>query len=100
MSQNVYAMTADLSNNENLVLQAMWELKALGTRAVAVQDLLSRLADLSKIEISESLKRLQARGLVARTEPSGAESFALSPLGAAYVRQLQDNKLGDLNRAP
>jgi DNA-binding MarR family transcriptional regulator len=89
-------MSADLSNDERLILQRMWELKAVGTRAVAVQDLLSRVLDLSKTETSERLRGLEARGLVTITDDPEGERFALSPLGAAYVRQLQEKKLGDL----
>ena len=94
------AMTADLSTVEILILQTMWEQKALGTRGAAMRDLLSRLSDLSKTEISEKLKRLEARGLVTITNRPGDGRFALSPLGAAYVRQLRDASLGDLTRVP
>lgn len=90
------AMSADLSNHEILILQTMWEMKALGTRAVAMQDLLSRLSDLSKTEASERLKGLEARGLVTTANRAKDERFALTPLGAAYIRQLQEKKLGDL----
>jgi len=93
-------MTADLSIIEILILQTMWEQKALGTRAAAMRDLLSRLSDLSKTEVSEKLKRLEARGLVTITNRPGDDRFALSPLGAAYVRQLRDRNLGDLTRVP
>lgn len=91
-------MTADFSNNEILILQTMWELKGLGTRTVAIEDLVSRLLDMPKTEASEKLKRLEARGLVTVTNRAGDKCFALSSLGAACVRQLQDKQLGDLTR--
>jgi len=94
------AMTADLSTIEIMILQTMWEQKALGTRTAAMRDLLSRLSDLSKTEMSEKLKHLQARGLVTIANRSGDDRFALSPLGVAYVRQLRDRNLGDLTRVP
>ena len=93
-------MTADLSTIEILILQTMWEQKALGTRTAAIRDLLTRLSDLSKTEVSENLKRLEARGLVTITNGPGDDRFALSPLGAAYVRQLRDRNLADLTRVP
>lgn len=93
-------MIADLSNNEILILQTLWEQKALGTRGVTIHDLLTRLSDLPKTEAAEKLKRLENRGLVTIANVRGGDRFALSPLGAAFVRQLQDRKLGDLTRAP
>jgi DNA-binding MarR family transcriptional regulator len=90
------AMSTDPSNHQILILQTMWEMKALGTRAATMEDLLSRLSDLSKTEASEKLKDLEARGLVTTPNRTKDERFALTLLGAAYIRQLQEKKLGDL----
>lgn len=92
-------MTADLLKSEILILQTMWQLKALGSRGVTIDALISRLSDLSKTETTEKLKHLQIRGFVTVSTRAGDDHFALSPLGAACVRQLQDRQLGDLTGA-
>lgn len=93
-------MNPDLSNEEVLILRTMWELKALGTRAVTVRSLSSRISNVPDKETTERVKRLEARGLVTIRKGAGGDLFALSPLGAAFVRQLQDKQLGELNRVP
>jgi len=92
-------MMSDLSKHEILILQAMWELKALANRAVTFQDLAGRLSDLAEMETSDGLKHLKTRGLVTTAKQAGGDLFALSPLGAACARQLLDTQLGDLSRA-
>jgi DNA-binding MarR family transcriptional regulator len=93
-------MTSDISSDEVRVLKTMWELKAVGTQRVTMRNLASRMPDASDTEMSASVKRLEARGLVIRKKGAGGDLLALSPLGAAFVRQLQDKQLSDLNRAP
>lgn len=89
-------MTADLSKTEILILQTMWKLKALGSRGVTIDDLTSPPSDLSKMETIEKLKHLQMLGFATVSSWAGDGVCALSPLGAAFVRQLQDRELGDL----
>ena len=89
-------MSADLSNDEVLILQTMWELKALGAHVVTVRDFAAHLARVPKAEIAARLDRLETRGLVMKRRSGRDDHVALSPLGAAFVRQLQDGQLGDL----
>ena len=93
-------MNPDLSNDEILILQSMWGLKALGAHAVALHDLTSRLPSTFRTDIEARLDRLVTRELVVRSKGAKDDLFALSPLGAALVRQLQDRQLGDLTSAP
>ena len=92
------AMSPDLSSDEIQILQTMWELKALGTRTVIMRSLASRMSDVPDTEVIEGVKRLTARGMVTTRKGAGGDLLALSPLGAAFVRQLQDRQLRDLNR--
>jgi Mn-dependent DtxR family transcriptional regulator len=92
-------MNPDLSDDEVLILRTMWELKALGTHTVTLQNLSSRMSGLPERETAERVKRLEARGLATIRKGAGGDLLALSPLGAAFVRQLQDRQLGDLSRA-
>jgi len=89
-------MMANLSDTEILILQTMWRLRALGSRSVAADELISRQSGLSRRETSDRLKDLAVRGFITRSNRAGNDYFALSPLGAACVRQLQDGQLGDL----
>jgi DNA-binding MarR family transcriptional regulator len=92
-------MNPDLSDDEVLILRTMWELKALGTRTITLRTLVGRMSRSVLDETSERVKRLEARGLVTIVKDAGGDLLALSPLGAALVRQLQDRQLGDLSRA-
>jgi hypothetical protein len=92
------AMSPDISSDEIQILQTMWELKALGTRTVIMRSLASRISAVPDTEVIEGVKRLAARGLVTTKKGVGGDLLALSPLGAAFVRQLQDRQLSDLNR--
>jgi len=93
-------MNPDLSNDEILILQSMWGLKALGAHAVTLHDLTSSLPSTFRTDIAARLDRLVTRELVVRSKSVKDDLFALSPLGAALVRQLQDGQLGDLTSAP
>ena len=94
------AMSPGISSDEIQVLHAMWELKALGTHRVLMQSLASRVPGVPDTETIEIVKRLEARGLVTTRKGAGGDLLALSPLGAAFVRQLQDRQLSELNRGP
>ena len=94
------AMSPGISSDEIQVLQAMWELKALGTHTVIMRSLAGRIPNVSDVDTIETVKRLEARGLVTTKKGAGGDLLALSPLGAAFVRQLQDRQLNELNRGP
>ncbi len=91
-------MNPDLSSNAVLILQTMWELKALGTHAVHAHHLASRLPSVPKTETAERLEQLKVGGLITITKGAEDDLVALSAFGAAFVRQLQDRQLGDLTR--
>ena len=91
-------MNPELSNNDGVILQTLWEMKALGTHAVSIHDLVSHLSGIPTTETTERLGRLQALALITSTKRGSDHLVALSPLGTALVRQLQDKRLGDLTR--
>jgi hypothetical protein len=91
------AMNPVLSDDEVLILRIMWELKALGTRTVTMRSLSSRIPNVPDKETVDEVKHLETRGLVTTKKAPGGDLLALSPLGAAFVRQLQDRQLGDLS---
>lgn len=89
-------MNPECSDSDVMVLQTMWKLKALGGRVVSVRDLAGHLSGMPTTEAAERLERLQALMLVTKTKSASGDLVALSSLGAAFVRQLQDKHLGDL----
>jgi DNA-binding MarR family transcriptional regulator len=91
-------MTSDLSNKQISILQALWELRALGTHRVSLQQITSRLSEPLSPDIAEQLQDLENQGLITRSDPSDPEPYSLSLLGTACVRQLQDKELSDLGR--
>jgi len=91
-------MTSDLSNKQISILQALWELRALGTHRVSLQQITSRLSEPLSPDVAEQLQVLENQGLITRSDPSDLEPYSLSLLGTACVRQLQDKELSDLGR--
>jgi len=94
------SMTPDLSNSQISILQALWELKALGTHGATLEQLMNRLSDSLSSDAAEQLEDLERRDLIARRGSSGQAFYSLSALGTACVRQLQDRRLSDLSRNP
>ncbi len=92
-------MDSDLSTDELRILRTMWSLKALGARAIGMGDLVMRLPIALKNEISTRLERLENRGLIVKMKNAKDDLLSLSPLGVAFVRQIQDGQLGDMIRA-
>lgn len=93
-------MTPDLTSSQIPILQALWELKALGTHGVTLEQLMSRLSDSLSSDVTEQLDDLDRRHLIVRRDSSGQAFYSLSALGTACVRQLQDRRLSDLSRTP
>lgn len=93
-------MTPDFSDDEALILQTMWRLKALADRGITLHNLASQLPGMQEAATSDMLGRLEARGLVKVMKDAEGELFALSPLGAACARQLIDGQLSELSRGP
>jgi len=93
-------MSTNFSDDEALILQTMWRLKALANRGVTLHDLAGHVPGTQQAATSETLGRLEARGLVNVMKDAKGELFALSPLGAACARQLIDGQLSDLSRGP
>lgn len=93
-------MTSDLSSRQISILQALWELKALGTHSVTIERLVSHLSEPPSVDTTEQLENLEKRSLITKSGSSDQASYSLSLLGTACVRQFQDGQLGDLGQNP
>jgi DNA-binding MarR family transcriptional regulator len=94
------AMSPDISSDEILVLQTIWQLRAVGTQRVTMRNLASRVPSVPETETVKTVKRLEARRLVTTKKGAAGDLLALSPLGAAFVRQLRDRQLSELTHGP
>ncbi len=56
-------MTPDLPSSQIPILQALWELKALGTHGVTLEQLMNRLPDSLSLDATEQLQELGRRNL-------------------------------------
>jgi hypothetical protein len=77
------------------ILLAVWKLNAVGIRSVGEEALRKELADLSD-GFSQELQTLQDLGFVVRGNTNGRAEFALTPLGLAILRQIEEDKLQEL----
>jgi hypothetical protein len=80
------------------IMRALWELKAVGTRQIRLREVAQRMPDVARQEILGKSKNLESRGMVTVAgQPD--ELLALTPLGVAYIRQLQEAPLEGSKRA-
>jgi predicted transcriptional regulator len=89
-------MSSDtLSGLGERILLAVWKLNGVGKRSVTEHILKSELSGASD-DISHELQRLQEQGFIIRAEADGIAEFALTPIGLAILRQVEEDKLQEL----
>lgn len=77
------------------ILLAVWKANAAGIRAVGEDALRSELSD-SSDDFSQELKTLQDLGFIVIGNSDGQAEFALTPIGLAILRQIEEDKLQEL----
>jgi DNA-binding HxlR family transcriptional regulator len=78
------------------ILLTVWKLNAVGTRPVAEEALRAELPD-SSDDFSQELQTLQDLGFVVKGNTENEKNeFALTPLGLAILRQIEEDKLQEL----
>ncbi len=77
------------------ILLAVWKLNAVGIRSVAEGALRAELPD-SSDGFSQELQTLQDLGFVVKRNTNERNEFALTPLGLAILRQIEEDKLQEL----
>lgn len=77
------------------ILLAIWKSNAIGIRSVGEDALKSELSDSSN-GFSQELKVLHDLGFIIRGNNDGRAEFALTPLGLAILRQIEEDKLQEL----
>jgi len=83
----------ELSPQKREILLSMWKAKAIGNRAISLRDLRARLTDEAKRDFMSHMKKLEARLFVKIIHPNEQDAASLTPIGLAYVRQIQDGDL-------
>ena len=77
------------------ILLAIWKSNAVGIRSVAEEALRAELPD-SSDGFSQELQALQELGFVVKRNTTERNEFALTPLGLAILRQIEEDKLQEL----
>ena len=77
------------------ILLAVWKLNVVGIRSVAEEALRAELPD-SSDGFSQELQTLQDLGFVVKGNTNERNEFALTPLGLAILRQIEEDKLQEL----
>jgi len=77
------------------ILLAIWKSNAIGIRSVAEDVLKSELSN-SGDGFSQELETLQDLAFITSENKDGRTEFALTPLGLAILRQIEEDKLQEL----
>jgi len=77
------------------ILLAIWKQNAVGIRSVDEDALKSELSD-SSSGFSQELETLQCLGFIVGGNNDGKIGYALTPLGLAILRQIEEDKLQEL----
>lgn len=83
----------DLSPQKRQILLYMWKAGAVGEKAIALRNLKTRLPDAAKSNYVSYLKDLESRLFIRISRGDHEDSVSLTPLGLAYIRQIQDDNL-------
>ena len=77
------------------ILLAVWKLKGVGSRYVKEKELKAELPDVGE-GFSRELQTLQDRGFIVKSNSDRDTEFALTPIGVAILRQMEEDKLQEL----
>jgi len=83
-----------LSEIGERILLAAWKLHGVGNQTVT-EEALKAESSLSTEEFNDATSVLQAQGFIMRSSAQGGE-LALTPLGLAILRQVEEDKLQEL----
>lgn len=84
-----------ISELSEKILLALWRLNGVGTRTIGEQVLRAEL-NVESAQLLEQTATLTQLGFLIETIRDGQNSFSLTPLGLAFLRQLQEDRLQEL----
>ena len=84
-----------LSEIGERILLAAWKLNGVGDRTVS-EEALKAESSASAEEFAEEISILQAQGFITKSTAQESNEFALTPLGLAILRQVEEDKLQEL----
>ena len=86
-----------LSDLEEKVLSTLWKLRGVGDKVISEETLTQNLtAQDSGQDWAGSIRNLQELGFLTSETKDGHMSFALTPLGLAILRQVEEDRLQEL----
>ena len=84
-----------LSGLGEKILLAVWKLNEVGKRSVTEETLKAELSDAAD-DFSQELQTLQDLGFIVKAGADGRTELALTPIGLAILRQIEEDKLQEL----
>jgi len=84
-----------LSGLGERILLAVWKLNGVGKRSVTEETLKAELSDAADY-FSQELQTLQDLGFIVKAGADGRADLALTPIGLAILRQIEEDKLQEL----
>jgi hypothetical protein len=83
----------DLPPQKKQILLLMWKVGAIGNRGISLRDLRAKLADDVKPNYMGYLKNLRGKLFIDISHGNRDDVASITPLGLAFVRQIQDDDL-------
>jgi hypothetical protein len=83
----------DLPTQKKQILLLMWKVGAIGNRAISLRDLRAKLADDVKLNCMSYLKNLKGKLFIDISHGNRDDVASITPLGLAFIRQIQDDDL-------
>ena len=84
-----------LSEIGEKILLAAWKLNGVGNRTVTEESLKAE-SSVSAEEFAQETGILQVQGFIVKSTAQESNEFALTPLGLAILRQVEEDKLQEL----
>ncbi len=83
----------DLPTLEKQMLLSLWEARAIGNRAISIPSLKKSLTEDAKFHCISCLKNLEKKLFVEISRANEDQMVSITPLGLAFIRQIQDDDL-------
>ena len=82
----------NLPSQERQILLSLSRMGAIGNKVVSLRDLRKGLPDEVKLNYSAYLKSLQGKLFIEISQGSGDGVVRITPLGLAFIRQIQEDE--------
>jgi len=85
-----------LSEHQEAVLFAIWKLRGIGTNPLTEDQLKVQMANGPTEALPQALTELQSQGFVQVESNGGRKTVAITPLGLAILRKVEEDRLQEI----